>query len=195
MTCTDIDGCDPDPCDANAQCTDNTAPDTGATCTCSTGYEGDGMTCTAVDYCSSGPCLNGGTCEDDGNGYTCTCAPNYDGVHCEIGCEDGYWLYNNTCYWFSPTWHEYSDAEDVCAARNAIMATVKDAGTHSFLSTQIQSTQDGKSHWIGLTDRINDGNYKWSDGSTPGSYQPFAGPVSSGLATTPRRVASSCGTM
>ncbi|XP_066275119.1 fibropellin-1-like [Branchiostoma lanceolatum] len=167
----DIDDCVSVTCQNGGTCVDGVD---SYGCDCVAGYDGDHCE-NAVDYCSSDPCLNGGTCEDDGNGYTCTCAPNYDGVHCEIGCEDGYWLYNGRCYWFSPFWHEYSDAEDVCAARNAIMATVKDAATHSFLSTQIQSTQDGKSHWIGLTDRVTDGVYEWADGTTlgSGSYQPW----------------------
>ncbi|KAI8487892.1 hypothetical protein Bbelb_343400 [Branchiostoma belcheri] len=41
--CVDeINGCDPNPCVANAVCTDVPAPGTGATCTCGAGYEGDG---------------------------------------------------------------------------------------------------------------------------------------------------------
>ncbi|KAI8518361.1 hypothetical protein Bbelb_043780 [Branchiostoma belcheri] len=48
IICGDADGCDPDPCDPNAVCTDVPAPGTGATCTCNTGYEGDGYVCTAL---------------------------------------------------------------------------------------------------------------------------------------------------
>ncbi|XP_078604637.1 uncharacterized protein LOC144878181 [Branchiostoma floridae x Branchiostoma japonicum] len=55
-TCTDIDGCDPNPCDANAACADVPAPGTGQECTCNTGYEGDGYTCTDIDGCDPNPC-------------------------------------------------------------------------------------------------------------------------------------------
>ncbi|CAH1257364.1 NOTCH2 [Branchiostoma lanceolatum] len=82
IVCEDIDGCDPDPCDANAQCTDNTAPDTGATCTCSTGYEGDGMTCTDIDGCDPDPCDANAQCTDNtapDTGATCTCSTGYEG--------------------------------------------------------------------------------------------------------------------
>ncbi|XP_035660890.1 uncharacterized protein LOC118405495 [Branchiostoma floridae] len=41
-TCTDIDGCSPNPCAPLATCADVLAPGTGATCTCAAGYDGDG---------------------------------------------------------------------------------------------------------------------------------------------------------
>eukprot|EP00058_Branchiostoma_floridae_P012316 XP_002597804.1 hypothetical protein BRAFLDRAFT_100559 [Branchiostoma floridae] len=39
----DIDACLANPCDAQATCTDNPAPALDATCTCNTGYTGDGL--------------------------------------------------------------------------------------------------------------------------------------------------------
>lgn len=33
--------------------------------------------------CSTNPCQNGGTCVDGCSSYTCQCAPNYSGTHCE----------------------------------------------------------------------------------------------------------------
>ena len=54
-----------------------------------------GVTVTLVDQsgdnlcpdnpCNSAPCLNGGQCEvtnTTDEGYTCTCAPGYQGVNC-----------------------------------------------------------------------------------------------------------------
>ena len=32
--------------------------------------------------CVSQPCLNNGSCQDSIRGYTCTCAPGYDGRDC-----------------------------------------------------------------------------------------------------------------
>jgi hypothetical protein len=38
-----------------------------------------------VNECLSNPCTNGGTCKDNVNGYTCTCAPGYNGTNCQQG--------------------------------------------------------------------------------------------------------------
>lgn len=35
--------------------------------------------------CSSNPCVNGGSCNDEINGYKCTCAAGFTGTRCEIG--------------------------------------------------------------------------------------------------------------
>ncbi|CAH1242671.1 FBN3 [Branchiostoma lanceolatum] len=76
-TCDDIDDCSPNPCVTQASCTDVLSPGTGATCTCGTGYVGDGR--------------KGGTgCTAPGMGATCTCGTGYvgDGLKRGTGCTD-----------------------------------------------------------------------------------------------------------
>ena len=36
-----------------------------------------------IDECESYPCQNDGTCNDEIDMYTCTCAPGYTDTHCE----------------------------------------------------------------------------------------------------------------
>ncbi|XP_078574829.1 uncharacterized protein LOC144861025 isoform X2 [Branchiostoma floridae x Branchiostoma japonicum] len=82
----DIDGCSSSPCLAQARCTDVPAPGTGATCTCGTGYLGDGRKdgsgCTDIDGCSVSPCVAQASCTDvpaPGTGAICTCPDGYGG--------------------------------------------------------------------------------------------------------------------
>ncbi len=37
------------------------------------------------DWCGSNPCKNSATCVDDGNDYSCVCAPGYTSKNCESG--------------------------------------------------------------------------------------------------------------
>ena len=43
-----------------------------------------------VNECDSSPCMYGATCTDIINGYTCSCAHGYTGVHCETG--ESFWF-------------------------------------------------------------------------------------------------------
>ena len=41
--------------------------------------------CIDINECASSPCQHGSSCINRQNGYTCACAPGYEGVHCQIG--------------------------------------------------------------------------------------------------------------
>ena len=36
-----------------------------------------------IDDCNTDPCNNGGTCEDNVNGYKCKCVDGFTGEHCQ----------------------------------------------------------------------------------------------------------------
>ncbi|XP_066265869.1 P-selectin-like [Branchiostoma lanceolatum] len=78
------DSCLYDPCVSLATCADNPAPP--ATCTCPTGYSGDGHKtgngCTDTDACLANPCDAQATCVDKpppAEDATCTCNTGYTG--------------------------------------------------------------------------------------------------------------------
>ncbi|KAK3739937.1 hypothetical protein QZH41_015978, partial [Actinostola sp. cb2023] len=41
-----------------------------------------------INECVSSPCANGGSCEDQVNGYKCACVTGYEGKNCEIDIDD-----------------------------------------------------------------------------------------------------------
>ncbi|MFT7621337.1 MAG: hypothetical protein ACI9WU_000498, partial [Myxococcota bacterium] len=72
-----------DNCDANASCSDTNL---SFTCSCNTGYSGDGVTCANIDECTAGTddCHADATCADTVGSWTCSCHTGYsgDGVTC-----------------------------------------------------------------------------------------------------------------
>ena len=38
-----------------------------------------------INECSTSPCVNGAMCNDDVDGYTCSCVAGYTGTQCETG--------------------------------------------------------------------------------------------------------------
>jgi hypothetical protein len=65
-------------CDENATCYNT---ETGPTCVCNDGWEGDGFTCTDIDECALGTdtCDVNATCTNTPGSYTCACNAGYDG--------------------------------------------------------------------------------------------------------------------
>ncbi|KAI8518538.1 hypothetical protein Bbelb_045550 [Branchiostoma belcheri] len=186
--CSDIDACLANPCDAQATCTDNPAPALDATCACNAGYEGDGLAsggtgCSLVspDPCVPNPCRYGGTCrERTPSGYTCQCRSGYTGNNCQIGCKlkhpnfpvDQFAIYDNRCYWFSrySDKAKYTSAASFCSSRGGRLPTVKSATKQSQLEGGIAKFGRNRNFWIGLDDRRREKVFKWSDGTTLGSY-------------------------
>jgi hypothetical protein len=79
-----------DDCSPNADCDKDEA-----TCSCQTGWEGDGKTCTDADECKDGSatCLTGAKCSNTPGSFVCDCSGGYHivGQEClDINeCEEG----------------------------------------------------------------------------------------------------------
>ncbi len=98
-SCLDINECQSNPCVNGSTCSDMINQ---YNCTCIPGYTGihceTGKTiptcfclfqimhfssCLDINECQSNPCDNGATCNDMIDQYSCTCSPDYTGIHCE----------------------------------------------------------------------------------------------------------------
>ena len=86
-----------DPC-INSQCKNDSVcvatEDFKASCHCLAGFEGTYCE-IEIDECDPNPCENGGSCEDEVDGYSCTCKSGYSGKSCEIA--DGSGCIPNPC--------------------------------------------------------------------------------------------------
>jgi len=72
-------------CDTHATCTNTVG---SYTCSCNSGYSGDGRVCNDVDECTAGtsPCSANATCANTPGSYTCTCNSGFTGSG--ISCTD-----------------------------------------------------------------------------------------------------------
>uniref|UniRef100_H2Y5Q7 EGF-like domain-containing protein n=1 Tax=Ciona savignyi TaxID=51511 RepID=H2Y5Q7_CIOSA len=70
-------------CHANATCTNNIG---SFTCSCNTGFTGNGVNCSDIIECTSGThnCHANATCTNNIGSYTCSCNTGFtgDGVNC-----------------------------------------------------------------------------------------------------------------
>ncbi|XP_052721310.1 uncharacterized protein LOC128192563 [Crassostrea angulata] len=82
--CTDIDDCNPEPCQNNGTCTDLI---NDYQCDCVAGFNGTNCE-NNIDECVSQPCRNNGTCIDLINGYICTCTDGFNGTNCTNDIDD-----------------------------------------------------------------------------------------------------------
>lgn len=101
--------CIADPCDTNAGCVDG---NTTFTCTCNTGYTGNGTHCSNINECDSNPCDVNADCVDSPGSYSCTCKSGFTGngtscsniddcvsndCHTDATCNDGINAYTCSC--------------------------------------------------------------------------------------------------
>uniref|UniRef100_K1PWB0 Fibropellin-1 n=1 Tax=Magallana gigas TaxID=29159 RepID=K1PWB0_MAGGI len=84
LNCTDIDDCNPEPCQNNGTCTDLV---NDYQCSCVVGFNGRNCE-NNIDECVFQPCQNNGTCIDLINGYTCTCTDGFNGTNCTNDIDD-----------------------------------------------------------------------------------------------------------
>jgi hypothetical protein len=87
--CADINECDANPCDVNADCANSSG---SFSCTCHPGFSGNGATCFDVNECAMtlSPCAAVAVCSNTIGGYTCGCPAGYvgDGTAGGTGCTD-----------------------------------------------------------------------------------------------------------
>ncbi|XP_072347434.1 CD209 antigen-like protein C isoform X2 [Scyliorhinus torazame] len=78
-----------------------------------------------------------------------------------IQCPDQWRLFQKNCYYFSSYKKNWTDAQKSCASMDANLVVINKADEQTF----VKGWQNGKDHWIGLSDSISEGDWRWVDGT------------------------------
>lgn len=79
-------------------------------------------------------------------------------------CEEGWNLFNQSCYFFSEDVQDYGDAITACQAVEAQLTSITSPEEQSFITTRLNFIRANM--WVGLSDSRSEGTYEWEDGQT-----------------------------
>ncbi|XP_052761681.1 C-type lectin domain family 10 member A-like [Mya arenaria] len=77
-------------------------------------------------------------------------------------CPDGWMAYNASCYLFAHDSMHYVEAEKFCEHLYSHLVRIDTQEENIFLSSFLANIKDPY-HWIGLTDDVIEGLWKWHD--------------------------------
>ncbi|XP_072347430.1 asialoglycoprotein receptor 1-like [Scyliorhinus torazame] len=90
----------------------------------------------------------------------------------QVQCPDQWRRFQQNCYYFSLVTKNYTDAQRSCTSMHANLVVINSAEEKVFLQ---HWTHKG-SHWIGLSDSISEGDWRWVDGTDYASSVKFWSP-------------------
>ncbi|XP_055979631.1 brevican core protein [Sorex fumeus] len=126
------------------------------------GSRGGAAVAPSSGDCVPSPCHNGGTCLEEDEGVRCICLPGYGGHLCDVGlrsCSPGWDAFQGACYKHFSTRRSWEEAESQCRQHGAHLASISTPEEQDFINNRYREYQ-----WIGLNDRIIEGDFLWSDG-------------------------------
>ncbi|KAK7475687.1 hypothetical protein BaRGS_00033058, partial [Batillaria attramentaria] len=86
-------------------------------------------------------------------------------------CDEGWYLFEDSCYYFSNTLTSWNQARKACQRMKADLVIISSEDVQNFiLRLQPYGESSSASSWIGLTDGQREGYWTWVDGSPLISY-------------------------
>ncbi|XP_060605564.1 perlucin-like protein [Ruditapes philippinarum] len=82
------------------------------------------------------------------------------GETCKARCQDGWLQYQGSCYLIVHNQFTFYEAEANCKKHGADLVSIENANENTFLKKQL-TTLKGTDFWIGLTDSVTEGVFKW----------------------------------
>ncbi|XP_069505663.1 hepatic lectin-like [Ambystoma mexicanum] len=96
-----------------------------------------------------------------------SCKERYSGSECQQyfiqSCQDRWVLNNSRCYLFSIEYASWENSQTSCRGQQSDLVIISDRMEQDFITTK---TRVFDIHWIGLTDKEQQGQWKWVNGST-----------------------------
>ncbi|XP_052249792.1 perlucin-like protein [Dreissena polymorpha] len=91
-------------------------------------------------------------------------------------CPDGWLAFEGSCYLFGHTPAHFTEAQHFCAQHGGSLIHVDLAMENDFIRTYIRDLHQSDSHhwWLGLTDVLVEGHFKWVDTNTPATFLGWA---------------------
>ncbi|XP_060567279.1 perlucin-like protein [Ruditapes philippinarum] len=75
-------------------------------------------------------------------------------------CADGWTSFGGSCYFFGHHNLNFQDAERSCQHYGAHLVIIETKSENTFLKSHLGTLKD-TNHWIGLTDEVLEGTWKW----------------------------------
>ncbi|KAL4239382.1 C-type lectin domain 10 [Mactra antiquata] len=77
-------------------------------------------------------------------------------------CPDGWLAYEGSCYLIGADDVHYTEAEHFCMQHNSHLVHVQSAEENNFLKGYFKTFVNGHNYWLGMTDDISEGLWKWN---------------------------------
>ncbi|XP_053319380.1 asialoglycoprotein receptor 1-like [Spea bombifrons] len=81
-----------------------------------------------------------------------------------ISCKVDWEFYRDSCYFFSTSKHDWSDARSMCKDKGADLVVINSRSEQKFINSIIADSSE-KRFWIGLHDRSTEDDWEWVDGT------------------------------
>ncbi|XP_039738633.1 C-type lectin domain family 17, member A [Pteropus medius] len=79
-----------------------------------------------------------------------------------VTCPEGWLLFEGKCYYFSTSTKSWDEARKFCQENYSHLVIISSIAEQNFVSKAHRSP---RVHWLGLSDRDHEGEWKWLDGS------------------------------
>ncbi|XP_041124614.1 C-type lectin domain family 4 member E-like [Polyodon spathula] len=82
-----------------------------------------------------------------------------------VCCPEKWVQFNGKCYYFSTDTMDWNSSRDNCTSMGGHLVIIESEAEQRFLLNAAKAQTAGKRYWIGLTDGVTEGVWRWVDGT------------------------------